>query len=137
MNWLKIDGKKWDIRVLDISENFSILYAEGTGRTLAPGAPMVQIPLGTFYGHKITVSANKSNLAEFDRLYDYISLPRSDGMDVEAVHGQKTIKYRAYVSSGERKIKRIKEDVYGDIESAHYEAFEINFIPMEAQVLPE
>jgi hypothetical protein len=137
MNWLKIDGKKWDIKVLGISENFNILYAEGTGRTLAEGSPMVQIPLGTFYGHKITVAPNKANLAEFDRLFNYIAIPRSEGMDVEAVHDQKTMKYKAYVSSGERKVKRIKEDIYGDIQATYYEAFDINFIPIKAQVIPE
>ena len=136
MKWLKIDGKEWDVRVLDIVENFNILYSDNTGRTISRGARMVLDPLGTFYGHKITVARKKGEINEFDKLFNYISQPRYDGMNVEAVHDQTTISYDAYVSTGERKVLKIQENVDGEIKQVDYDAYEINFIAMEAQVKP-
>lgn len=132
MDWLKINGRVWDVEVLAISENFNILYSDNTGRTIAPGARMVLDPLGTFYGHKVTVGVKKGEVNEFDKLFDYISQPRYDGIAVEAVHGQKTIAYDAYISNGERTVKRIDTEN----EVVYYDVFEMNIIPMEAQVKP-
>ena len=59
MDFFKIDGIKYDVLVTSIEENFSILYSENTGRTMARGARMVLDPLGTFFGHKVTVQRKK------------------------------------------------------------------------------
>ena len=107
MEWLKIGGKEWNVNVLSISENFTILYTGNTGRTISVGARMTLDPLGTFFGHKVTVGRRKDDFDEFDELFDFISKPRFDGVEIEIVHGQKTISYDAYISSGERKVKRI------------------------------
>ena len=132
MDYLKIGGRVWNVNVLAMSESFNILYGENTGRTIAPGARMVLDPLGTFYGHRITVGRKKGDTNELDKLFEYVSQPRYDGIAVEAVHGQKTITYDAYISNGERTVKRI--DVENEL--VEYEAFEMNIIPMEAQVKP-
>lgn len=132
MKWLKIDGREWDVKVLAISENFNILYSENTGRTMSQGARMTLDPLGTFYGHKVTVARKKGEISEFDNLFDFISQPRYNGIKVEAVHGQSTIAYDAYISTGERKVVRID----GATETVYYDAFDINIVPMEAQVKP-
>lgn len=132
MKWLKIDGKEWNVKVLAMSENFNILYSENTGRTMSQGARMTLDPLGTFYGHKVTVARKQGEINEFDKLFDYISKPRYNGIHVEAVHGQNTISYDAYISNGERKVVRIDEESG----TVYYDAFDINIVPMEAQVLP-
>jgi hypothetical protein len=121
------------VLVTEISESFNILYSENTGRTMSQGARMTLDPLGTFFGHKITVQRKKGNEAEYDALYDYMSVPRYSGIPVEIVHNQSVIKYEAYVSSGERALKRI-DDKTGKI---YWDKFTINIVPMEAQVLPE
>ena len=133
MDFLKINGRVYDVVVTAINENFNILYGEGTGRTIAKGARMTLAPLGTFYGHKVTVKRKQGKEAEFDRLFMEISKPRYDGIPVEAVHNQTTISYDAYISNGARDLKwidRSKGIVY-------WNEMEINIIPMEAQVLPE
>ena len=132
MKWLKINGREWNVKVLAISENFNILYSENTGRTMSQGARMTLDPLGTFYGHKITVGRKQGQINEFDRLFDYVSQPRYDGIKVEAVHGQTTITYDAYISSGERKVVRIDTEN----EVVYYDTFDLNIVPMEAQVKP-
>ena len=62
----------------------------------------------------------------FDRLFDYVSQPRYDGIKVEAVHGQTTITYDAYISSGERKVVRIDTEN----EVVYYDTFDLNIVPI-------
>ncbi len=132
MDFLKIDGRSYKVLVTAIEESFNILYSENTGRTMSQGARMVLDPLGTFFGHKVTVQRKQGYEKEFDALYDYVSRPRYDGISVEIVHDQTTIKYDAYISNGNRSLKTItKEDVvkWGELQ--------LNIVPMEAQVIPE
>lgn len=132
MDIVIIGGKSYDVLVLDIVESFNILYGSNTGRTIAVGAPMVLDPLGAFIGHKITFARKRGHEAEYDALFDYLAVPRYDGIPVRIVHGQTTISYDAYVSQGERAVKRIDEST-GLI---HWDKFTANIIPMEAQILP-
>lgn len=132
MDYVKIGGRAYDVLVTELRENFNILYSENTGRTMADGAEMSLDPIGTFFGHKVTFARKKYHEREFDELYDYVSKPRYDGIYVEIVHNQETIGYNAYVSNGERALKRIDTKtgkVYWDVLS-------LNIVPMKAQVLP-
>lgn len=131
MDYVKIGSKTYDVLVTTITENFTILYSENTGRTVGIGK-MALDPLGTFYGHNITFKRKKGKEKAFDDLFDYVSKPVYDGIEVDIVHGQRTLQYKAYISNGERAVKRIdskKNKVYWD-------EFIVNIVPMEAQVTP-
>ena len=132
MDYFKIDGRNYDVLVTSIEESFNILYSENTGRTMSQAARMTLDPLGTFFGHKVAVKRKQGYEAEFDALYDYVSQPRYDGISVEIVHDQTTIKYDAYISNGARHLSKITKD--GAI---HWGELQLNIVPMEAQVLPE
>lgn len=132
MNYCVIGGRSYDVIVTAIEESFTILYTENTGRTLGIGAPMTLDPLGTFFSHTVTFKRSKENVNEFDRLYEYLSTPRYDGIPIEIVHGQTTIQYEAYVSQGKRTLQRIAEKV----KRVLWGEFQVNFIPMKAQVTP-
>jgi hypothetical protein len=131
MDFVKIDGRVFDVIVIEIEEDYNILYGEDTGRTIGVGARMFLSPLGTFYGHKVTFARKSGHEKEYDSLFDTVSKPRSEGLPVEIVHGQTTIEYEAYCSNGSRKVKRIRGDV------VEWDRMQVNFIPMEAQVEPE
>lgn len=131
MDYCKINGISYDVLVTAISENFNILYSENTGRTTGNGA-MTLDPLGTFYGHKVTFRRKKENTAEYDELFMVLSKPRYDGIEVDIAHNQETMRYRAYVSQGERALKRIDEKN----QKIYWDEFSANFVPMEAQVIP-
>lgn len=133
MDYVKIGGRAYDVIVTELAENFNILYSENTGRTMSRGARMTLDPLGTFYGHKVTFQRKKGKESEYDRLFDYVSYPRYDGIYVEIAHNQSVIKYDAYISSGERALKRVDKRT-GKV---YWDKFSLNIIPMEAQVLPE
>ena len=132
MNYCVINGRSWDVIVTAIEESFSILYTENTGRTLAIGAPMTLDPLGTFFSHKVTFKRCKENVEEFDALYNFLTVSRYDGFEVEIVHNQTTIKYKAYVSQGTRAIQRIVQN----IKKVLWGELSVNFVPIEAQVKP-
>ncbi len=132
MDYFKIDGKIYDVLIISIEETFNILYSENTGRTMSPKAKMILDPIGTFYGHKVTVRKRKGFEKEYDELYDCISTPRYEGIPVEIAHNQETIAYDAYVSNGTRAVRTI--DVKSGV--THWGDLTINIIPMEAQVIP-
>ena len=133
MNYCEIDGDVYDVIVTSIEESFTILYTDNSGRTTSKGARMTLDPLGTFFSHKVTFKRSKENCKEFDKLFDFLAVPRYSGFPIEIVHNQTTIKYEAYVSQGTRKLTRIidklKKVLWGELS--------VNFIPMEAQVVPE
>lgn len=131
-DWVQIGGRAWDVLVTEISEDFSILYTDNTGRTMDVGAPLTLDPLGTFFSHKVTFKRKKGKEEEYDMLFDYLAQPRYEGIPVEIVHGQQTIRYTAYVSSGSRKLKRIDET--GN--KVYWDSMQVNIIPVSAQVTP-
>lgn len=132
MNWVEIGGASYDVLVTAVEENFNILYSENTGRTMSQGARMTLDPLGTFYGHKITFQRKKGNERDYDLLWDYVSQPRYDGIKVKIVHNQYVIEYDAYISQGTRNLKRIDPKT----NKVYWESFQLNIVPMEAQVKP-
>ncbi len=133
MDIVKIGGKVWDVLVTEITESFSILYSENTGRTMSQGAGMTLDPLGTFFNHKVTFMRKKGYEKEFDNLFDFVSQPRYDGIAVDIVHNQTTLAYDAYISQGERALKRIDPKT----KKVYWDKFTLNIVPMSAQVLPE
>ena len=132
MDIVKIGGKSYDVLVTELLESFNILYSENTGRTMSQGARMTLDPLGTFYGHKVTFERKRGKETEYDKLFTYVSQPRYDGIPVEIAHNQTTIAYDAYISQGERGLKRIDPDT----KKVYWDKFVLNIVPMEAQVLP-
>lgn len=133
MEYVKIGNKNYDVIVTKLSENFNILYSENTGRTMSKGARMTLDPLGTFFGHKVTFRRKHGKETEYDSLFDFVSVPRYGGIPVEIAHNQTTIKYDAYISTGERALKRIDPQS----NKVYWDEFSLNIVPMEAQVLPE
>ena len=133
MEWFKINGKAYNVLVASLEENFTVLYSDNTGRSLAKGAPMVLDALGTFFGHTVEVRRRLGYEQEFDELYRLVSRPTNDGFDIEIAHCQEIAKYKGYISNGRRGLKKIDENT-GKL---YWDALSLNIIPMEAQVTPD
>ena len=130
MDYVKIGGRVWDVLVMDIEESFEKLYTDNSGRTIAQGAPMTLDCLGTFFTHSVTFKRKKGFENEFDELYTFLAQPSNDGFEVDMVHNQTTMKYKAYCSSGSRKIIQILKK----LGLVNWDKMTIKFIPIEAQV---
>ena len=135
MEYVKIGGKVWDVLVTEISESFEILYSENTGRTMSRGAGMTLDPLGSFFNYKISFARKQGKEKEYDELFDFLSIPRYDGIEVNIVHNQALWNkpFMAYVSKSERTLKRIDTKT-GKV---YWDKFSVNIVPISAQVLPE
>jgi hypothetical protein len=129
MDICKIGEKEYSVIVVNIKETFTKLFTENTGRTMGTGARMNLDCLGTFYGHKVEIARKAGYETDFDELYDLVSLPTNDGIPVKMVHNQNSIDYEAYISSGERGVKRIDEKT-GKV---YWDKLSLTIIPMEAQ----
>ena len=135
MNYFKIDGKTYQCVVTAIKESFEILYGDGTGRTVAPSAPMTLSPLGTFFTYNVTVQRKAGYEAEYDELYDLVSTPMSvldadiDGYDIEIAHNQSTWNFKGYISKGARAIRKIDEKE----NKIYWGELVLNIVPLKAQ----
>lgn len=132
MDYVKINNKVWDVLVTGVVENFTILYSENTGRVMDDKATMKLDPIGTFIGHKVTFERKNGYENVFDDLYNFFMMPRYDGVPVEIVHNQNVIRYNAYVSQGQRGLKRIDENT-GKV---YWDKLEVNIVPIEAYYIP-
>ncbi len=132
MDIVVIDGTSYDVAVSEITEGFTILYSENTGRSLADGGRMILDPIGTFFTHSVTFERKSGGEEAFDELYNFLSIPRSVGFDLRVVHNQETIEYEAYVSNAERRLMRVDPNT-GKV---YWDSLKVNFIPMKAQVTP-
>lgn len=132
MDVFKLNGRAFNVNVLDLTEGFTITYSSNTGRAMSAGAPIVLDPLGSFFTHTVTVSAKKGYETEFDELWDFVSKPRFKGVQAEVVHNQDAISYEAYVSQGKRPLKKIDPRTG----KKYWGEMSINIIPVKAQVLP-
>ena len=132
MDYVKIGGKAYDVIVTNIERNFEILQSSNAGATLAPGARETLDPLGTRIGHKITFKRKSGNEKEFDDLWDFVIQPRFDGVWVDIVYNQDTLKYEARFVSGNQQLKKIdpvtKRVYWGELV--------LDIVPIEAQVKP-
>ena len=134
MEVVRIGGRLWKVHITEITESFSILYSENTGRTMAEGT-MTLDPIGTFYNYKITFSREQGQEKEYDELFNFLAIPRYDGLEVNIIHNQALWDkpFMAYVSQGERALKRIDAKT-GKV---YWDKFSVNIVPMSAQVLPK
>ena len=133
MDYVKIGGKAYDVIVTNIERNFEIKQSSNAGTTLAKGARETLDPLGTKIGHKITFTRKSGHEKEFDSLWDFVIQPRYDGVWVEIVYNQSTIRYEARFTNGTQALKRIDPIT----KKVYWDELVLNIVPMEAQVLPE
>lgn len=125
IDWIVINGVKYDKITAEVEENFNILYTENTQRTLDVGTMLLDT-IGSFTGHKITFFNRTGEDALYNQLWDLLRTPTNEGINVSFPDGNSTISYLAYVSSGNRKLITIKND------KPKWDKVTFNFIPIKA-----
>ena len=132
MNIVKIDGKAYDVLVTKIERTFEIVQSDNAGTTLAQGARETLDPLGTKIGHRVTFKRKSGYEKEFDKLWDFVVQPRYDGVWVEIVYNQDTLKYEARFTTGTQALKRI-DNVTNKV---YWNELTLDIVPIEAQIKP-
>ena len=132
MDYVKIDGKAYDVIVTNIERNFEILQSPNAGATLAPGARETLDPLGTRIGHRITFKRKAGHEKDFDDLWDFVIQPKYDGVWVDLAYNQGTLKYEARFTSGNQALKKIDPTT----KKVYWGELVLDIVPIEAQVKP-
>lgn len=132
MNYFEVDGRAYDVIVTKIQRRAKIRQSENSGVTLAEGAEEVLDPLGTFISHIVVVKRRKGNEAEFDKLWDCVTMPRYEGVWVNIAYNQSTLKYKARFEVSPQNLERIDKATGKE----YWGEMTINIIPTKAQVIP-
>lgn len=132
MSYIKLNGVEFDadVAISSYNRNFHVLDGENADRVMT--GRMVRDIIGTYLGNKIKVFRRGNNYEGLDMFWDYlVEHSVDDSVMLEAADGQTTISYEAYYTSGSQDLEKVENGVnyWGEIE--------INFIPMEAQVVPQ
>lgn len=128
--YLKIDGVEYkNVHLVPpIKRNFQIVDGENAGR-LALSGRMVRDVIGTYYNFSFSVNRDKSDKAEYDKLYEVLSAP-VPSHEIVVPYAQETITFDAYVTNGADELARIDEN------GNHWNALQINFIAMNPKRTP-
>lgn len=133
-SYIKINGILFDvgIAISKYNRNFNVLDGDNAGRVMT--GRMVRDIIGTYIGHKVTVFRKGDSYQArqaLDDFWDYLVTHSVDGsVMLEAADGQTTISYEAYYTSASQDIEKVSNGVN------YWGEFEVNFIPMDAQVRP-
>lgn len=122
-----IDDVSFDVDVLcdEFTESFSVLTGENSGRT-QDGNMYIDV-IGTFYNYTLHLKKRaKCSVADYDKLWDMVAQPVKYHK-VKFPHNQTEWEFNAYISDGERKLKRREngKNLWGDIT--------LTFVPMKPQ----
>lgn len=126
--WIKIGGKSWDVLITKVSRKFSILDTDNAGRNIKDGTMRLD-RVGTFLTYSLTFKKGQNMpFDEFDKLFDYLAVPRNIGIPVAFPYGNSTVTFNAYVASGEQELDHIDTKT-GRV---YWKEATFNFISMSA-----
>lgn len=131
MSYIKLNGIEFDadVAISAYNRNFNVLDGENAGRVMT--GRMVRDIIGTYIGHKMTVFRRGDNYKGLDTFWDYlVQHSVDDSVLLEAADGQSTIAYEAYYTSATQDLEKAENGIN------YWGQIEINFVPMEAQVVP-
>lgn len=124
----KIDGKSFDVLVTAIEETTEIIEGANSGVALFRQREIRDIK-GVKIGHAVTFSPD-NDVEVFDELYDYLFKSIRPSVNVEIVHGQKSISYEAAYNTCNRRVSHIDDD--NDV--VYWDEITVAFRPIEIQI---
>ena len=127
MQQFLLDGVAYNVSVTKLSRKFSIMDAEGSGRT--QNGEMYRDVIGTFYNYSMTVEPRDGDNAAMDAFWDAISQPAVSHVCVFP-YGQTTMTQRMYITSGEQDVKRLSP------KATHWGEVAVEFVAMSPKVVP-
>ena len=132
-DYVKLGNKLYNVRVIGLERSFKIKQSSNSGTALAVGSPEILDPLGTFISYKVTFAPIVGYESDYDKLWELVIYPYTDGIDVDIVYNQTKIQFKAQIQqSGWQQLKKINRDsgknCWGELP--------LELTPLKAQVLP-
>lgn len=119
-----MDGKYYDLWVVSLKRNASVLDTEEAGRTLS--GDMDRDIVGTYYNYEIGIDNSNCNPADYDRFFEEITAP-VDYHSVTFPYGQSTLSFKAYVANASDELTLIDSD------GNHWSGLTVQFTAMKPQ----
>lgn len=137
MELVKIDGVVYDVLVSAIEEQAEKVQGKNNGTALYRQREIQDIA-GIKYAHKVTFSPNDEAPELFDALFSYLFDNVRESVQIEVVHGQKTIKYEATYTTGGRRVAYIskKKTEEGESDFIGWDDLTVDFRSIETVISP-
>ena len=108
MELVKIDGVVYDALVTAIGEKAEVVEGKNKGTSLYRNREIRDIS-GIKYEHSVTFAPNDEAPELFDDLFSHLFDNVRESVQLDIVHGQKTIKYEAAYTTGQRAVEYIRD----------------------------
>ncbi|OON96013.1 MAG: hypothetical protein ATN36_06620 [Epulopiscium sp. Nele67-Bin005] len=131
-DWFEINGKYYDVLVLECEQTANILDTDNSGRTIEFGA-MLTDRIGTFYTHRVIFAQKNNEWEVYDELFSALEIPTNTAIRIKFPHHQGTTEYDAYVASLSRKIIRIYPNSTSG-QKIKWGELQVNFIAIDANL---
>nr|DAJ65099.1 MAG TPA: hypothetical protein [Caudoviricetes sp.] len=122
-----LDGKTYNIRVLELKRKFAVTDTGNSGRTA--DYAMHRDIIGTFYNYTIKVMPVISDMDSYNNFYEAISNPSKDKHTLTVPFANETLTFTAYITQGEDDLLIRNGKNYWGMK----EGLTINFIAMSPQ----
>ena len=126
-NIFRMDGREYNVNVLELKRKFAVTDTENSGRTT--DYAMHRDIIGTFYNYTLKIAPKKLDMESYNRFYDAISNPSAVSHEITVPFGNETMTFKAYVTQGEDSlVVRNGKNFWG-----FADGLTVNFTAMEPQ----
>lgn len=127
MQVFEIDGVGYDVDVVELKREFSVLDTDNSGRTM--DGSMYREPIGTYYNYTMTVRPKAGAQGDMDAFWEAISQPVVSHV-CTFPYNQQTLTQRMYVTGGEQALSLLSE------KGAAWGEASISFTALSPRVVP-
>lgn len=111
---IEIDGRAYDVYLIELKRSASVLDGENAGRVLS--GRMVRDIIGTYYNYDAKFGTSQLSPEDYDALYETLTAP-VDSHTITVPYGQGMKTFEAYVSNASDVLKRMSgaEKLWGEL----------------------
>lgn len=124
MDVFLLDGKTYNVNVMELKRKFAVTDTKNSGRTM--DYSMHRDIIGTFYNYTMKVQRMGNDTVSYDDFYEAITAPINVSHEMTFPYGQETLTFQAYVTQGEDSLQIRKGQ-------NRWEGLSLTFTAMEPQ----
>lgn len=121
-----IDGKSFNVQVMDLERSFEV--KDAISPSVTQGGSIYRNPIGTYYSYSMTVRAKDGDREAFDDFWEAISRPAASHVCVFP-YNQSVLTQTMYITSGRQELLRLYQD------GADWNDITVQFIAQAPKVL--